>query len=412
MLIGEGPGVEEDKSGRPFVGKAGRELWRYLWQSCQRTRESTFTTNLVKYRVSGDGDPSEEDIARDKAILDGEIANVNPDTIVCLGRWSTRRFLGDVDMEICHGIPRFVGHRCIFPVIHPAAGLHSTEFQGTIAWDFEQLGKLLRGEDVEWATTDEYPNPKYDTCGHTEYHGMIAVDTEGSARRPWCMSWCAKSGEAYAVKNQEAIKDPVSKPVGKSGGSRGIEKAEGPPVQGLWRNIPLLRDGVRPREGQEVARRGTHEASHSGANPSRSREVRLSMLQLPQDKNLQKNEEAWSNTKLILHNSMFDLGVLRSMGITGYQFDDTMLMSYLLCVEPQGLKALAKRHCGMEMSSYQEVLGDAQLRHNREWLSRVLNNAFGESTATSSKPALGKNRPTSASDGKKSRKTSRTKRRG
>src|SRR5207249_11481962 len=63
--------------------------------------------------------------------------------------------------------------------------------------------------------------------------------------------------------------------------------------------------------------------------------------------------------KITLHNSMWDLGVLRAMGfkVRSDGFDDTILMARLLLLEPVGLKDLALRHCGMAMREYSEVVG-------------------------------------------------------
>lgn len=64
------------------------------------------------------------------------------------------------------------------------------------------------------------------------------------------------------------------------------------------------------------------------------------------------------SSKVYLHNSLHDLGVLRTMGVelAEGQFVDTMVLAYQLCIEPQGLKALAYRHCGMEMDDYADLV--------------------------------------------------------
>ena len=71
---------------------------------------------------------------------------------------------------------------------------------------------------------------------------------------------------------------------------------------------------------------------------------------------LHRNRE---DLMIILHNALFDLGMLREMGIdlSRFKFVDTMVMAYLLCIEPQSLKPLSHRHCGMELSDYDDVVG-------------------------------------------------------
>jgi len=78
--------------------------------------------------------------------------------------------------------------------------------------------------------------------------------------------------------------------------------------------------------------------------------------------------------RVIMHNAIHDLLVLQAMGIdiSDDQFDDTMVMAYLLCVEPQGLKALAKRWCGMEMQDYDDVVGPTNKKLALEFMQRAL----------------------------------------
>jgi uracil-DNA glycosylase family 4 len=305
MFIGERPGKEENAYGRPFVGKSGKELDRYLWDALHRHRTSVYVTNLVKDWAPGDRDPSPEEILRDTAVLEDEISRVNPEIIVTLGRFSTRYFIPDADMEVVHGYPRIVGSRCVCPIYHPAAGLHSTEFQGLIAWDMERLGRLVKGEIEPVVAEDEYPEPEYIDIKAWVAPGDAAIDTEGSIKKPWCLTFSTMAGIAACSRNGDAD----------------------------FRHI-------------------------------------------------------------ILHNAMYDLGVLRAMGTRFESFDDTMVMAYELCLEPQGLKALAKRHCGMEMNSYEELVGPARLEKQTQyllevdtWLSNRLSNESKRQSKASSKRA-------------------------
>lgn len=77
-----------------------------------------------------------------------------------------------------------------------------------------------------------------------------------------------------------------------------------------------------------------------------------------------------SECNIILHNSMHDLGVLRALGcpIPTGRFRDTMVMAYNLCLLPQGLKPLAYRIAGMEMSSYEEVIAPGREMVWAEWM--------------------------------------------
>lgn len=77
--------------------------------------------------------------------------------------------------------------------------------------------------------------------------------------------------------------------------------------------------------------------------------------------------------QVYLHNSLHDLGVLRTMGVElrEGQFTDTMVLAYHLCVEPQGLKALAYRHCGADQQEYQELVEWPNREKALDYLLRV-----------------------------------------
>lgn len=80
---------------------------------------------------------------------------------------------------------------------------------------------------------------------------------------------------------------------------------------------------------------------------------------------------------IIFHNGMYEIEMAASLGVDlldpalGLRFFDTMMAAYLLCIEPQSLKNLARRHCGMVMNDYQDVVGDVGLKKQLDYLQRV-----------------------------------------
>jgi len=80
----------------------------------------------------------------------------------------------------------------------------------------------------------------------------------------------------------------------------------------------------------------------------------------------------YGDTTTVIQNALYDLPVLAQMGIFPRKVADTMVMAYLLQNEPQGLKPLAFRHCGMEMSSYSEMVAPATKGMAIEYLNRVV----------------------------------------
>ena len=91
MFIGEGPGFQEDKQGRPFVGAAGQFLEELL-ASIGANRRDVFIANMIKCRPPQNRDPSPVEISSCSKYLDRQIELVNPKLIVTLGRFSLGRF--------------------------------------------------------------------------------------------------------------------------------------------------------------------------------------------------------------------------------------------------------------------------------------------------------------------------------
>jgi len=142
MLIGEGPGWHEDKQGKPFVGNAGKFLSELLAKAELR-REDVFITNVVKCRPPGNRDPLPDEMAACRPYLERQIAAINPDVIVTLGRFSMARWFPGERISKIHGQPKREGHRLIVPMYHPAAALHQGALRGAIEDDFAKLPKIL-----------------------------------------------------------------------------------------------------------------------------------------------------------------------------------------------------------------------------------------------------------------------------
>lgn len=152
MLIGEGPGWHEDQQGRPFVGNAGKFLTELLGKAKLR-REDVFITNVVKCRPPGNRDPMPDEIAACSGYLDRQIAAINPDVIVTLGRFSMARWFPGERISRIHGQPKREAGRLIVPMYHPAAALHQAALRGAIEEDFSKLPKFLgeveRAREIE-----------------------------------------------------------------------------------------------------------------------------------------------------------------------------------------------------------------------------------------------------------------------
>jgi DNA polymerase len=126
MVVGEGPGREEDLQGRPFVGRSGQLLDRLLVEEAGLRRDEVYIANVVKCRPPGNRDPLPDEIAACRPFLDQQVALIGPRVLVTLGRFATHALLGTTE-----GIGRLRGRTYPFgnggavllPTYHPAAAL-------------------------------------------------------------------------------------------------------------------------------------------------------------------------------------------------------------------------------------------------------------------------------------------------
>jgi DNA polymerase len=159
MFIGEAPGMNEDKQGRPFVGAAGQFLEELL-AAAGLTREDVYICNVLKCRPPGNRDPMPTEIESCREYLDEQIDLVDPLVIVTLGRYSMARYFPGQTISRIHGRPKESGGRFYVPMFHPAAALHQQSLRATILEDFARLPAILeraRGATATAPTTPPAP---------------------------------------------------------------------------------------------------------------------------------------------------------------------------------------------------------------------------------------------------------------
>ena len=142
MMIGEGPGWHEDQQGEPFVGASGKFL-NELIASAGIAREDVFITNVVKCRPPANRDPLPDEMEACAPYLLRQIATIDPDVIVTLGRFSMARFFPGERITRIHGQAKEVGKRLVVPMFHPAAALRNGSLRPQIQEDFNKLPRLL-----------------------------------------------------------------------------------------------------------------------------------------------------------------------------------------------------------------------------------------------------------------------------
>lgn len=121
MFVGEAPGADEDSTGIPFVGAAGKHLDRFL-EAVGIERESVYIANILKCRPPHNRDPLPEEQDRCMDYLRAQVRLVRPKIIVCLGRIAAMRLI-DPNFKITasHGKLYKKGAFIICAVYHPSA---------------------------------------------------------------------------------------------------------------------------------------------------------------------------------------------------------------------------------------------------------------------------------------------------
>ncbi len=127
LFVGEGPGRTEDQQGEPFVGPAGKLLDNMLRALGLARGEATYIANVVKCRPVGadgrDRPPTAEESAACRPYLERQIALLQPDIIVALGKVSALALLGlpeDSSLSSVRGKPASYAGRPLLPTFHPA----------------------------------------------------------------------------------------------------------------------------------------------------------------------------------------------------------------------------------------------------------------------------------------------------
>jgi DNA polymerase len=142
MCIGEAPGLNEDKQGRPFVGAAGKFLEELLAAGGLQ-RDEVYICNVLKCRPPGNRDPMPGEIEACAEYLDLQIDMVDPLVIVTLGRFSMSRWFPQQAISRIHGSVREFDGRLVVPMYHPAAALHQQNLRDILLSDFRQLPAVL-----------------------------------------------------------------------------------------------------------------------------------------------------------------------------------------------------------------------------------------------------------------------------
>jgi uracil-DNA glycosylase family 4 len=152
MLVGEAPGADEDRIGKPFMGRSGQLLDRML-ATIGLDRSQVYVANIVPWRPPGNRTPTPQEIAICKPFIARQIELASPELLLCLGGPAAQNLLG-----IKEGILRTRGRWFAYktedgreiralPTLHPAYLLRQP-LQKRLGWrDFQALRRALDGRE-------------------------------------------------------------------------------------------------------------------------------------------------------------------------------------------------------------------------------------------------------------------------
>jgi uracil-DNA glycosylase family 4 len=244
VFVGEAPGLNEDRQGRPFVGAAGQFLTELLG-SIGWSRDEVFISNVVKCRPPQNRDPEPDEIAACEPFLRRQLEMLDPALVVTLGRHSMGRFMPGARIGQTHGTYRAgeadgpAPGALVFAMYHPAAALHQGSLRETLLDDMGHVpGALLearrrRGEVAEVATA-----PDVDGTG-TAPEVAVPVETTTPADRTEVAPSAESGGhgpEAPAAEtDRPSVGPPAPAPVA-GHDSLGVAPADG--------MVPVAREAV------------------------------------------------------------------------------------------------------------------------------------------------------------------------
>lgn len=155
MFIGEAPGRNEDKQGKPFVGIAGKLLTEIL-EETGVSREDVFITNVVKCRPPNNRVPTNQERSSCRSYLERQIKLINPKIICILGRTAYESLLKGNSITSNRG--KLIEHenRLYFLTVHPAAIIYNPKLKSLLKKDIANLVNTLSKLESNNNSMEEY----------------------------------------------------------------------------------------------------------------------------------------------------------------------------------------------------------------------------------------------------------------
>ena len=147
MFVGEAPGADEDRQGRPFVGRSGK-LLNSMMEEVGLRREDVFIANIIKCRPPDNRDPQPDEIQCCEPYLMGQIDLIEPKVIITLGRFAAH-CLTRTSTPITRMRGQFFLYHNVklMPTLHPAAVLRNMNYHADVVSDLRRAFEAAHGED-------------------------------------------------------------------------------------------------------------------------------------------------------------------------------------------------------------------------------------------------------------------------
>ncbi len=145
MIIGEAPGREEDREGRPFVGRAGQMLDRMLAAIGMNRKENVYITNVMPWRPPQNVDPKPGDIAMMQPFVQRHVELAAPDVVILVGNISCQAVLGTRGITKLRGTWADAWGKPALPMFHPAYLLQNSTAKRPAWADLLEVQARLKG---------------------------------------------------------------------------------------------------------------------------------------------------------------------------------------------------------------------------------------------------------------------------
>ena len=143
MFVGEAPGRDEDRQGRPFVGRSGQLLTQMI-EAMGFAREEVYIANILKCRPPGNRDPAPDEVERCRPYLLRQIESIGPKIVCALGRHALRALTGYTgSIGKVRGRPMAFFDQTVVPTFHPAYLLRNPAAKRDAWDDLKQVLKML-----------------------------------------------------------------------------------------------------------------------------------------------------------------------------------------------------------------------------------------------------------------------------